>query len=203
MHVPLVIDVRHSWFQRIDSRAPDSSWLALARRLNHFPVGHLRFADRLAIDRPRTSVIVGIRLSGVPVHVGAYAETQFRIFVNHLTVRRFFVDIGRKKPFILENLPHQIENLSPSCGTGVGFQKPPTLRCKLIQRKTHDPSSSRNESELPLTKRQIILNRGIAGGPSSHRGVERPRDIVMTGVAPERLASLPAATVPIPIPAGR
>jgi len=52
-------------------------------------------------------VIVGIRFSRVPVHVGAYAETQFRIFVNHLTIRRVFVETRSKELFILENLPKQ------------------------------------------------------------------------------------------------
>ncbi len=42
-------------------------------------------------------MIVGIRFSRVPVHVGAYAETRFRIFVNHLTIRRVFIETRSKE----------------------------------------------------------------------------------------------------------
>ena len=94
-------------------------------------------------------MIVRIRFSGVPVQVGADAKTQVRIFVNHLTVRRVLVEIRREELFILENLLHQLANLTPSCGTGVGFENPTTLRCELIERKIHGLPSSH---ELPLTK---------------------------------------------------
>ena len=48
-------------------------------------------------------MIVGIHFSRVPVHVGAYAETRFRIFVNHLTIRRVFIETRSKELFILES----------------------------------------------------------------------------------------------------
>jgi hypothetical protein len=70
--------------------------------------------------------------------MSAYAETQLRIFVNHLTIRRVFIEIGGKKLFVLENFLHQISNLSSSRRARIGFENPVALGCERIERKTHD-----------------------------------------------------------------
>ncbi len=47
-------------------------------------------------------MIVGIGFFGIAIHVGADAEAQIGIFVNHLPVGRVVIDVAGDEFFILE-----------------------------------------------------------------------------------------------------
>jgi hypothetical protein len=55
------------------------------------------------------------------------AETELWVFVEHLPVRRFLIDVGRQEFLVLENLLHESANFFPPGGTGLGFKNPMAL----------------------------------------------------------------------------
>jgi hypothetical protein len=46
--------------------------------------------------------------------VGADAETEFRVLIDHLTIGCVVVDVGRNERFIFKNLLNEFANLFPT-----------------------------------------------------------------------------------------
>ena len=75
-------------------------------------------------------MIVRIGFFSALVQVGADAETEFRILVNHLTIGCVVVDVGRDERFIFKNLLNEFAYLFPARRPGIRFKNLAALRSK-------------------------------------------------------------------------
>jgi hypothetical protein len=70
--------------------------------------------------------------------MGADAETEFRILIDHLTIGCLVVDVAGDKPFIFKDLLNEFAYLFPARRSRLGFQNPTALRSKRIEGSWHD-----------------------------------------------------------------
>ena len=78
-------------------------------------------------------MIMRIGFARFAIHMGADAEAQLGIFVDHLAVGGVVVDVGRDELFVFERLLYQIADFLPAGSARVGFENALHIRLRKIQ----------------------------------------------------------------------
>jgi len=155
--IAFVVDMRHARLKRVDAAALDLAGLAFGGGFEDLPVAHFSFAKGLAVDRPGAAVIVRVGFARFAVDMGADAESQFGIFVDHLAVGGVVVDVSRDELFVLERLLHQIADFLPARSVRFGFQNALDICGERFKRETHGSSSFFSDLDDPTFNKVVWL----------------------------------------------
>src|SRR5687767_5061214 len=114
MQVAFVVQVHGAGRELVGAQRPRLARLVAAGGRDERIVGHVGLAARLAVDRPRRAVVVRGRVLRALVRVGEDAETHFRVFVQHLALRRGLADLGGDEFRIAQELLEDDADLAPA-----------------------------------------------------------------------------------------
>src|SRR6267142_3887501 len=100
MQIALVVEPGHARRQLVRANRARLARLLPAGRRDELVVGHLGFALRLAVYRPRRAMIVRRRVLRAVVGVREDAEAELGVLVKDVAFRRLVVQAGLDEAFI-------------------------------------------------------------------------------------------------------
>src|SRR6266446_4013780 len=173
MQIALVIEPGHARRQLVRADRARPARLLPAGRRDESVVGHLGFAFRLAVDRPRRAVIVRRRVLRAVVRVREDAEAELRVLVKDMAFRRLVVQTCLDEAFIQQGSLEMRAELAPPGRSRILLQDIAALACELLERGGHGSRPYRRlrvQSKLAycsLTRPRRRSTRSTAASSSS------------------------------------
>src|SRR2546422_804911 len=173
MQIALVIEPGHALRQLVRADRARLARLLPAGRRDESVVGHLGFAFRLAVDRPRRAVIVRRRVLRAVVRVREDAEAELRVLIEHLALGRLVGEVRGEKLLVAEQRFHPVADLAPPGRSRILLQDIAALACELLERGGHGSRPYRRlrvQSKLAyrsLTRPRRRSTRSTAASSSS------------------------------------
>src|SRR3989454_799491 len=137
MQVALVIEPGHARRELVRADRARLARLLPAGRRDESVVGHLGFAFRLAVDRPRRAVIVRRRVLRAVVRVREDAEAELGVLVKDMAFRRLVVQTCLDEAFIQQGSLEMRAELAPPGRSRILLQDIAALACELLERGGH------------------------------------------------------------------
>src|SRR6267378_2251213 len=137
MQIALVIEPGHARGQLVRANRARLARLLRAGRRDELVVGHLGFALRLAVDRPRRAMIVRRRVLSTVVGVREDAEAELGVLVKDVAFRRLLVQAGLDEAFVQQGSLEARAELAPPGRPGILPEDVVALACELLKSGCH------------------------------------------------------------------
>src|SRR6267143_99330 len=173
MQIALVIEPGHARGQLVRANRARLARLLRAGRRDELVVGHLGFALRLAVDRPRRAMIVRRRILRAVVRVREDAEAELRVLVKEVPFRRLVVQTGLNEAFIQQGSLETRAELAPPGRSRILLENVAAFACELLQRRGNGAapylrlSVQSNPAYCSLTRPRRRSTRSTAASSSS------------------------------------